>query len=333
VAWQELSRVDVGRLPGVLGGMDGASAIARNWLRSAVDRILEQAREGRRPIPATELEAFVLDTHHDAQARRLAYEMVREVDPAVADRLLPGMIEDPGLEFRRDAVARLVEQCEALLGAGKKAEALPVLQRALTAARDKDQVDKIIGRVRDLGQKVDRPALLGMLVDWRLIGPFPNPKQQGVNTVYPPEQQIDLAGAFDGKGGKVRWKDYASTVESGIIDINAGLGKHLDAVTYATTEFTSPKERDVEVRLGCFTAFKLWVNGELVLVRGDAYTGMGFDHYVAPVRLRPGKNVILLKLCQDDPPPPLPKDCKFQLRVCDQTGGAILSATRAGKKG
>src|SRR5262249_62088785 len=111
-------------------------------------------------------------------------------------------------------------------------------------------------------------------------------------------------------------------------DLNAGVGEHLDSVGYAATEFTSKEARDVEIRLGCFTAFKLWANGELVLVRGDAYTGMRLDHYVAKVHLKPGKNMILLKSCQADPPPPLPKHWRFMLRVCDAGGAAILSTTR-----
>ena len=105
-------------------------------------------------------------------------------------------------------------------------------------------------------------------------------------------------------------------------------GPITEVVAYAATEYTSKEARDVEVRLGSITAFKLWVNGELVLVRGDAYTGMELDHYVARARLKPGKNTILLKIWMDTPPPQLPKVWRFQLRVCDASGAAVLSATR-----
>ena len=70
------------------------------------------------------------------------------------------------------------------------------------------------------------------------------------------------------------------------------------------------------------------MNGEMVLERGDAYTGMSFDHYVARVHLKPGKNRILMKLCRDQTPPQVPNIWQFQLRVCDETGAAILSANR-----
>jgi hypothetical protein len=130
----------------------------------------------------------------------------------------------------------------------------------------------------------------------------------------------------------VRWTDYVAKDETGIIDLNEGLGKHPEAVGYAVAEFTSKEARPVEVRLGCYNAFKLWVNGELVLVRGDAFTGMRLDHYVARAKLKPGKNVILLKACVDVAPPPVPQLWRFQLRVCDESGAAILSTTRPARK-
>jgi len=113
--------------------------------------------------------------------------------------------------------------------------------------------------------------------------------------------------------------------------LNIGIGEHTEAVGYAATEFTSAAARDVEVRIGCYTVFKLWVNGELVLHRADAYTGMSFDHYRVKIRLRDGKNTLLMKVCNDVPPPQVPKLWRFQLRVCDADGAAILSETRPGK--
>jgi hypothetical protein len=326
-AWQEVAKADVSRLPQVLAAMDGASPLARNWLRAAVDRILENARSQKKPLPGGELEVFLRDTRHDPQARRLAYELLVEGDPAAADQLLPGMLGDPSLELRRDAVARVLEQAEKVAGE-RKEEALPLFRKAVTAARDPDQIDRAARRLRELGQPADLPTELGLITHWKLIGPFPNAEQKGVDTAYPPEKARDFAAEYDGKDGKVRWVDYVSKDPYGVVDVNAGVGAHLDSVAYAAAEFTSPEARDVDVRLGCYTVFKLWVNGELALVRGDAYAGMRLDHYVAKVRLKPGKNEILVKVCQADPPPPLPKHWRFMLRVCDSSGAAVLSTTR-----
>jgi hypothetical protein len=170
-------------------------------------------------------------------------------------------------------------------------------------------------------------------MEWKLIGPFPNEKETGPATVYPPEKSIDPQARYDGKAGKVGWKDYVTTNETGVVDLFEGIGKNVNATAYALVEFTSTSDQGVEIRLGCFTAFKLWVNGELLLDRGDAYTGMQLDHYRTGARLKGGKNFILVKSCIDEPPPPFgPKNWKFQLRVCDASGKAVLAVNRPEKK-
>jgi hypothetical protein len=238
------------------------------------------------------------------------------------------MVNDPSPELRRDAIGRVIDEADKLFSAQKKGEARSLFQQAFVAARDKDQIDKAAKRLKDLGQTIDLAKHLGFILDWKLIGPFANVDKKGVETPYPPVKALDVRAEYDGKEGKVRWKDYISKDENGIVDLNIGIGHHTEAVGYAATEFTSPAARDVEVRIGCYTVFKLWVNGELALYRADAYTGMQFDHYRTKIRLRQGKNTLLMKVCTDTPPPGVPKLWRFQLRVCAADGAAILSTTR-----
>ncbi len=329
-AWKVLAKTPIEQLPLLLAGMDGATPLARNWIRAAVDEIVESAERGKKPLPAVALESFLADTSHDPQARRLAFDLLVQQDKTASDRFLPKMVNDPSPELRRDAIGRVLDDAEKLLIAQKKAEARSLFQKAFGAARDKDQIDGAAKRLKDLGQTIDLAKHLGFILDWKLIGPFANVEQKGVETPYPPEKALDVRAEYDGKEGKVRWKDYVSKDENGIVDLNVGVGQHTEAVGYAATEFTSPAARDVEVRIGCYTVFKLWVNGELALHRADAYTGMQFDHYRTKIRLREGKNTLLMKVCTDVPPPQVPKLWRFQLRVCDADGAAILSTTRPG---
>jgi hypothetical protein len=324
-AWPVLARADVGQLPVLLAGMDGANPVARNWLRAAIDPILDRAANDKQPVPAAALEAFLRDAGHDPQARRLAYELVVKAEPAAADRLLPGLLDDPNSDLRRDAVARVIDQADMLFDGGKRDESKPVYLRALAAGRERDQLDKVTKRLGELGEKINLADYQGYVRRWKAVGPFPNPDGKGIDTAYPPEPRPDFAAEYDGKAGKVRWKDYNSTKENALIDLNEAVATNPESVAYAAAEFHSPAARDAEIRLGCFTAFKLWVNGELALVRGDAYTGMKPDHYVAKVRLKAGANAILVKIGQETPPPqlPPPNHWRFLLRVCDPTGAAI----------
>jgi hypothetical protein len=332
-AWKVVAAADAGQLPTLLAAMDGASPLARNWVRSAVDEVLDRARAGRQSLPAKGLETFVHDRRHDPQARRLAYELLTETDVTTAHRLLPHLLDDPSPELRRDAVAQLLERAGQLRKEDKKADAVGLFLQAFDAARDQAQLEQAEKGLTELGRMVNVTSHLGMVCDWKVIGPFPSPGGSGLDRPYPPEKAIDLDAAYDGKAGKVRWKDYASRDRYGLVDLNKAIGNAPDSVGYALAEFTANRARDVELRIGCYNAFKLWVNGDLVLDRRDAYTGMSLDHYAGKAHLRAGKNLILMKVCREDAPPPVPGLWRFQLRVCDDSGAGVLpaSGTEGGK--
>lgn len=327
-AWQQVARLDVSRLTELLAAMDGANDIARNWLRSAADPVLDRARAEKKPVPLADLQAFVADRRHDPQSRRFAYELIVDADHSAAERILPGLLDDPSPDLRHDAVARLLDKAEKLAGAGDKTRAVAELKRCLAAARDKDQVDKASGKLKELGHPVDLARQYGFIQNWHLLGPFPNPDMKGVETAYPPEKAIDLTGVYDGKAGKIRWKNFTTSSDTGRVDLKTAIGKESDGIAYALADFTSDRDQPAEIRLACVTTLKAWVNGEQVLARYDALTGSRWDSYIAKVKLMRGKNQILLKLCKDAAPLPVYDLWWFQMRVCDDTGAAVLSTTR-----
>src|SRR5207302_461522 len=111
----ELVQTGPNALIDILAGIRGATPGAANWLRTAVDAIAEQTMASGKPLPAARLESFVRDTHQDGAARRLAYEWLVRADAAASERLLPGMLNDPGSELRRAAVARVLEEAQTRL--------------------------------------------------------------------------------------------------------------------------------------------------------------------------------------------------------------------------
>src|SRR6266404_5861977 len=68
-AWKVLAKTPIEQLPLLLAGMDGATPLARNWIRAAVDEIVDRAERGKNPLPTVALERFLADTRHDPQAR------------------------------------------------------------------------------------------------------------------------------------------------------------------------------------------------------------------------------------------------------------------------
>lgn len=336
-AWRELAKSEVGELPKILAAFDGANPLAINYLRSAVETIADRALEKGATLPTAELEEFIFDTQHDPKARRLAFELLSKVEPQAPDRIIPRMINDPSVEMRRDAVARLIDAATRLLADEKQAEAgkneaRKTLAQALEGARDDDQVQAIKKQLEGLGEKVDLPSHFGFLLSWRLVAPFDNTDKKGLAIPYPPEKQLDLKAKYEGKDAEeVSWVEHTTDNEYGIVDLAKVLGPFKGAVAYATTEFQSDKALPVDFRLGTPNSWKVWLNGDLIFAREEYHRGMAIDQYRMRGNLKAGKNVILIKICQNEQTEDWAQRWQFQFRVCDAAGTAILSADRRAK--
>jgi tetratricopeptide (TPR) repeat protein len=315
---------DVRRLPELLEAMDRASPEAANWLRAAVETLADRAVSRGQTLPLQQLEAFVLDRKHVPQARRLAYELLCRGDAAAPERLLPGMLDDPSPELRRDAVERVLRQGEAAAGAGRSDEARELFQKALAAARDRDQVDALVKHLKPLGVEVDLAGHFGFLRDWWLLGPFDNSQGVGFAASYPPERERNLSAEYPGKNQRpLRWKAHSTTDPYGMVDLNKALGKNMGAVAYAWTVVETPEARPVEIRVGSNNAVKVWLNGQLLIEHEEYHHGLRMDQYVGRGTLRPGRNEILVKVCQNERTEEWAQSWSFQLRLCDAVGTAV----------
>jgi hypothetical protein len=327
-AWQKLKAAEPASLPAMLAALDGAEPLAANWIRAAIDSVAEGALAKGQKLPGAELEKFVLDVKHDARARRLAFEWLVKSDETATARLTPGMLNDPSVELRRDAVAVQIAKANKLFETNQ-AEAKVEYRKALDAARDEDQITAIVKRLGELKESVDLQVHFGLIAHWKLVGPFDNGGNKGFAEVYPPEKGVDLTASYQGKDGPIKWEDAATGDKYGILDLNkVPSQKHKGAVSYAWHEFTCDQGRPVELRLGTPNAWKVWLNGKLLFGREEYHRGMALDQYHVTGMLQSGKNQILVKLCQNEQTEDWAQRFQLQLRVCDATGTAVLSTTR-----
>ncbi len=327
-ALKQLGQADAGQIPEILAGMDGANRLSANWLRAAVETIAQRELDRGGRLPQADLEAFLADATHLPQARSLAYDLILRVDPAAQPRLAAGLLQDSSMELRRDGVAFALTAAQKLLDSPAKTPALDAYRKALSAARDLDQINEAAKRLRELGQTVDVAAHFGFLMRWQLIGPFENTNDSGYDVAYGPERDAEPAVEYPGKTGTVKWIEHTTTDQYGVVDLNAALTKHKGAIAYARAEFVADEGREAEFRLGCITGNKIWLNGELLTANHVYHAGTYIDQYSGHGRLKPGRNVILLKIAQNEQTDSWAQDWKFQLRVCDQYGTAILSRDR-----
>jgi hypothetical protein len=328
----ELQKGNGQSLLGILRSVDDAAPLAANWLRGAFESIAARELKAGRKLPADELQAFVKDTSHGDRARRLAYEWLAHVDATAPDRLLPTMLDDPSLELRYDAIARRLAEIELQSGRRPQTALAAGYRELLSHARDLDQIKSITEKLKKTGEEVNLARHFGFVMQWKLVGPFDNTGGKGFAAVYPPEQQVDFAATYHGKSSKLPWEAYRTEDEYGLVDLNRALGKQMGAVAYAAAEFTSDREQPIELRLGCINACKMWLNGELLLAREVYHTGMEIDQYVGKGTLRRGRNLILVKVCQNEQTEDWAQNWQFQLRVCDSRGTAVLSRELTTKK-
>ncbi|MAG92296.1 MAG: hypothetical protein CMJ48_00880 [Planctomycetaceae bacterium] len=325
-AVEELGAEGVPAVLPTLAAFDGAGPLAENWLRAALETIADRARRDGTALPNAELEAFVLKTASDPRARRFAYELLLAGDASARERLLPGMLDDPSPELRRDAVALTSGRGEQLIKDGKQTEAVAELRKALSGATDQDQVSAIAKSLETLKVEIDIPQHFGFLTNWKIVGPFNNRDKVGFATVYPPEKKIDLAATHEGQLGEVKWSRYSTDDDFGILDVAKQIKNYKGSVMYATTEFESAAAQDVDIRLGTPNSWKLWLNGKLLFDREEYHRGMEVDQYQVKAHLKAGRNVLLLKVCQNEQTDKWAQRYQFQLRVCDASGRAILSS-------
>lgn len=324
-AVNELSQQDASALPTILLGFRDANPLAVNYLRGAVETIADRAAKAKKPLPKESLEKFVRDVEQDPRARRLAFEVLSRVDPALPDRIIPDMLLDPSPEFRRDAVARLLASAEKSLSDKDTDAAKATFKKALSGATDDDQVKKIAKQLKDLKEEVDLQKHFGFLTGWRFVGPFDNVGLKGFDTTYPPEEKLDFAAKYEGQKGEVAWDKVATDHEYGIVNVAKQIAPYKGAVMYLTTEFHSPTARPVEFRLGTPNAWKLWVNGKELFGRDEYHRGMALDQYRVRGEVKAGANTILLKLCQNEQTEDWAQRYEFQLRVADLSGLGLAS--------
>ncbi len=323
-AWKALVKQGPDALLDTLAGLDDAAPTPANWLRAAVDAIAEHTLQAGKPLPAAKLEAFVRDTRHAGAARRLAYEWLVKVDASAPDRLLPGMLNDPGQELRRDAVAILLKDAQKVFEKEDKAAASAAYKKALEHARDNDQLKLVAERLKKLGTQVDLTSHFGYITRWALIGPFDNRKGVGFFTVFPPEKGVDLKATYPGQDKKeVRWQDHVNMEPLGLVDLNKIIGALHGTTGYGFAAFSSPIERPVEIRAASNNAIRIFLNGKEIFFREEYHHGMEMDQHVGKGILKAGRNELLVKVCQNEQTEVWAQQWSFQVRICDAIGGAV----------
>lgn len=318
-AWKTLVAKGAPALLPTLEAFDEGNPTATNWLRAAVDAIVEGEKAAKRPLAADTLEAFAKNTKFAPSARRVAYELLVAQDETAKDRLLPSFLNDKSPDLRRDAIARELGLVEKAAGPDLKAG----LEKLFTHTRDKDQVDLLAKKVADAGGKVSVTEHFGFVTHAALVGPFDSTDGKGFAAKLPPEDAKDATGTFKGKEAEVKWGSFSTGEKYGTFDLNKLIGKHKNAAAYALAVIVADKETPCDVRVTSITAVKIFLNGKELFAREEYHHGMPFDAHIGKGVLKAGDNVLVLKVLQNNQTEAWAQNWVFQMRVCDDTGGPL----------
>ena len=147
---------------------------------------------------------------------------------------------------------------------------------------------------------------------WATLGPFDNTKGVGYSTAFIPEEesQIDKTAEYDGATSKIRWSKSTDETLDGFMEF--GQDEQFYAA-YAWISFTSPEEREAEIRFDSDDQGKVFLNGKKVYAHRRT-RGATVDRRTIPITLVSGENTILVKVCNESLP------WGFYLRITDTDG-------------
>ena len=290
-----------------------ATPTGANWLRSGLERAFATAGGA---VKADDLVATVTNKALPPRARSLAYTWLKLRDRDRAEAVIAGLLDDVALDLRREAVEKLL----ASTATGDEAARKETNRQALAAARDVDQIEQIAGWLAEHGEKIDLAAVMGFVRRWRVSSEFDNVKGIGFAKVYPPEESPARPDA-------TAWKQVDSADKHGAIDLNTAVATKKGVLAYAVAEVEMPRAGPAEVRIGSPCAVAVWVNGKQVMSHEIYHASEAIDQYVANAEFRAGRNVVLVKCCQNEQTESWAADWKFQLRICDPLGTPLATQT------
>ena len=295
-----------------LAAFADATPAGGNWLRSSLERAVDRTGDS---LSVDTLIAVVTDRKQSARVRTLAFSWLKDRNPSQAEGLLDGMLDDPALDLRREAVEKQL----ATVATGDETAQKAMHRQCLAAARDVDQIERIAGWLSEHGEKVNVALVLGFVRNWRVSEAFDNAKGVGFAKAYPPEATLPA------RPETVQWKTVESADKHGAIDLNAAIATKKGVLAYAVADVVMPRSGPAEVRIGSPCAVAVWVNGKPVMAHEIYHASEAIDQYVATAEFREGTNTVMVKCCQNEQTQPWAVDWKFQLRICDSIGSPLAT--------
>ena len=135
---------------------------------------------------------------------------------------------------------------------------------------------------------------------WYVIGPFDNAGGAGFDVAYPPEKEVNLKAEYPGRSGeKAVWKE-ASFIDGQVNSLALYRPEHNEwSAAYVYREIDVPVAMEMPISLGSDDTLTVWLNGDKLLAQ-NVLRPCTPDQEQLTLKLRPGKNKLLMKICNGD---------------------------------
>ncbi|MBI2921715.1 MAG: hypothetical protein HYY18_11585 [Planctomycetes bacterium] len=162
---------------------------------------------------------------------------------------------------------------------------------------------------------------LGIVMEWKVIGPFYSTSNTALHDVHPPEWEIDYAKEYVDPHAKAKWFDPKIRFD-GVVTFEFA---YMDGIAcYGLVNAKVPQDTDAWLYVGSDDGWAAWVNGELVEKHPND-RGYTFDEDRHDIRLRAGWNRALVKIRNGG------GGMGFGARITDRKGRAIDGLELSGK--
>lgn len=177
------------------------------------------------------------------------------------------------------------------------------------------------GKISKARKLIDK---LGIVRNFKMIGPFDNISGSGYKKVYLPEIEIDFEKKYTGKNGaKIGWFNFSNTKTNGWVFTEYNYVSY-NTTLYYYSNIHSDKDQSVNLSFGASGSFKVFINDNLVLA-DSVFRNTGTDMFIQKVHLFKGSNKLLIKLCHEN------RASNFLVRFMDDNGMGVVSLSNSNK--
>lgn len=191
------------------------------------------------------------------------------------------------------AAAKRPEERRQALGEIGKIPTREALQAAQALAGDPVLGEEAAMAAAKIRQQIEpagaKPTAGGPFIqDWQVCGPYSQPGVTGALKVF------EIAFGPEKSGEAVDWKPAPKADRVNLAALFPG---KTDCAAYLRTEIVSPQDCDATLLLGSDDGVKAWLNGAVAHSKNTDRNAVR-DQDSAPIKLKKGKNVLMLKITQ-----------------------------------